>query len=128
MTGEIFLGGDKQTIEISVMDNDVPLLIGMDILGPECTSALIDRGNGFLMLPKISFHVFQCRRLPSGHLAINVSSPMWWQKIPLSLQNIVENPNRGALEDVSEWPETAAATETDVPLGLTVGAAAPASS
>ena len=53
---------------------------------------------------------------------------MWWQKIPLSLQNIVENLIRGALEDVSEWPETAAATETDAPLGLTVGAAAPASS
>ena len=39
MTGEIFLGGDKQTIEISVMDSDVPLLIGMDILGPKCASA-----------------------------------------------------------------------------------------
>ena len=128
MIGDIFLGGDRQTIEISVMDDDLPLLIGMDALGPECASALIDCGNGFLVPPKISFHIFQCRRLPSGHLAINVASPMWWQKLPLSLQNIVENPIRDALEDVSEWPATAAAAETDVPLGLTVGAAAPASS
>ena len=128
MTGEIFLGGDKQTIEISVMDNDVPLLIGMDILGPECTSALIDCGNGYLMLPKISFHLFQCRRMPSGHLAINVTSPTWWQKIPLSIQNIVENANCSAVEDMSEPPETAAATETDGPTGPTAGEAATASS
>ena len=52
--GKIFLGGGEETIEISAMDNEVPLLIGMDILGPECTSAMIDWGNGYLVLSKLS--------------------------------------------------------------------------
>ena len=93
MIGEIFLGGDKQALEISVMDNDVPLLIWMDILGPECTSALIDCGNGYLMLPKLSNNIYQCKRLGSGHLAINVTTPQWWETISpgvAALTNVCE--------------------------------------
>ncbi|CAK0846211.1 unnamed protein product [Prorocentrum cordatum] len=102
MTGAIFLGDDKEKIGISIMDNEVPLLIGMDVLGPDHTNALIDCGNGYLMLPKISHHVFQCRKMPNGHLAINVTTPTWWQNTPHSLPNIVGITQCNAMKDEAE--------------------------
>ncbi|CAK0844313.1 unnamed protein product, partial [Prorocentrum cordatum] len=109
MTGAIFLGDGQEKIEISIMDNEVPLLIGMDVLGSDHTNALIDCGNGYLMLPKISHHVFQCRKMPSGHLAINVTTPARWQNVPQSLPNIVGITLCNALED--EAKTSAAADE-----------------
>eukprot|EP00959_Pyramimonas_sp_CCMP1952_P185004 3868186-Pyramimonas_sp.AAC.1 len=80
MTGDIFLGDGLEKVELSIMDNEVPLLIGMGILGPDHASALIDCGGGYLMLPKLSSNIFQCWEMPSGHLAINVTTPAWWQR------------------------------------------------
>ena len=121
--GNIFLGGGEETIEISVMDNEVPLLIGMDILGPECTSAMIDCGNGYLLPPKLSSNIFQCRKIPSGHLAINVTSPAWWQGAHMSLQNVSENASCNALEDEAGPSGAAGAPETVGPTGSTARAA-----
>ncbi|CAK0860660.1 unnamed protein product [Prorocentrum cordatum] len=120
MTGAIFLGDGQEKIEISIMDNEVPLLVGMDVLGPDHTNALIDCGNGYLMLPKISHHVFQCRKMPSGHLAINVTTPTWWQNIPQSLPNIVGITQCNAMEDEAET--SAVADEAVLELAPAAGA------
>ncbi|CAK0818064.1 unnamed protein product [Prorocentrum cordatum] len=122
MTGAIFLGDGHEKIEISIMDNEVPLLIGMDVLGPDHTNALIDCGNGYLMLPKISHHVFQCRKMPSGHLAINVTTPTRWQNIPQSFPNIVGITQCSALED--EAKTSAVADEAALALAPAAGAGA----
>ncbi|CAK0898390.1 unnamed protein product [Prorocentrum cordatum] len=111
MTGDIFLGDGLENIELSIMDNEVPLLIGMDILGPDHASALIDCGNGYLMLPKLSSNIVQCRKMPSGHLAINVTTPTWWQHVPRNLPNITERHSEKALVDVSDLPEAKVRTE-----------------
>ncbi|CAK0856560.1 unnamed protein product [Prorocentrum cordatum] len=95
--GNICLGSGQERIEISVMDDDALVLIGADILGPGHASALIDCGNGYLMLPKISNHIHQCRKMPSGHLAINVTTPTWWPNIPLSPPGFREIASRRAL-------------------------------
>ncbi|CAK0827878.1 unnamed protein product, partial [Prorocentrum cordatum] len=70
MAGDIFLEGGKGSVELSIMDNEVPLLIGIDILGVHRTSVVIDCGNGYVMLPKISPNLFQLsealQRSPGG--------------------------------------------------------------
>ena len=110
------------------MDNEVPLLIGMDILGPECASAMIDCGNGYLVLPQLSANIVQCRKMPSGHLAINVTSPTWWQTVRWSPQHLLENADCNALEDEPGLPEAAVAKETDGSTGPISGAGVAASS
>ncbi|CAK0814132.1 unnamed protein product [Prorocentrum cordatum] len=125
VTGDIFLGDGLENIEISIMDNEVSLLIGMDILGPACASALIDCGNGYIMLPKTSSNIFQCRKMSSGRLAINVTTPTWWQHVPRGIPNITEPHSEKALVDVSDLPEAKVGAELTGSAELLSGAAEP---
>ncbi|CAK0866744.1 unnamed protein product [Prorocentrum cordatum] len=93
------------------MDSEKPLLIGMDILGPDYASALIDCGNGYLMLPELSSNIFQCPKMPSGQLTINVATPARRQHAPRGIPNITELHSEKALVDVSDLPEAKVGTE-----------------
>ncbi|CAK0895853.1 unnamed protein product, partial [Prorocentrum cordatum] len=123
MTGDIFLGDGLEKVEISIMDNEVPLLIGMDLLGPDYASALIDCGNGYLMLPKLSSNIFQCWKMPSGHLAINATTSAWRQHVPRGIPNITELHKEKALVDVSDLPESKVGAELAGSAELLSGAA-----
>ena len=82
VTGSIFLADTTLAVRLSVMDNMVPILLGMDVLA-DATGAILDCGNGYLGLPKICCDkVFYCEKLPSGHLAVNLTSPTWWTEVP----------------------------------------------
>ncbi|CAK0819608.1 unnamed protein product, partial [Prorocentrum cordatum] len=94
-----FEGDHSETVELSIVDYEMPLLIGMDLLGPDRTSALIDCGKGYLMMPKMSPHPFECQKMPSGHLAINVATPKWWETVFWSIPNASYIGTTLALED-----------------------------
>ena len=83
VTGEIFLGGELVKVNLSVMPNRVPILLGMDIL-TDLLKVVVDCGRNWIGLPTLG-KVFYCERLSSNHLAVNLSTPQWWKEVPLSL-------------------------------------------
>ena len=87
----------------------------MDLLGPDRTSALVDCRNGYVMLPKISPHLFQCRKMPSGHLAVNATTPKRWQSVDWSVPSFHEIGGALALKDKPSLAEGPAEAGTEGP-------------
>ena len=84
VSGAAFLGPELRDIRLAVMSNRVPLLLGMDILTDDL-QVVVDCGRNWLGLPTLGNKIYYCERLSSNHLAINLSSPQWWEEVLLSL-------------------------------------------
>ena len=110
VSGQAFLGPKLRDINLSVMPNRVPILLGMDILTDDL-KVVVDCGRNWLGLPTLGNKIYYCERLSSKHLAINLSSPQWWKEVPLSLTLGPENLVTVTKADpvvVEEVPEQAA--------------------
>ena len=79
MTIPGYLAGVPQDYKFSIMDARVPPLIGMDLMTP--WGAVVDTGHSLVCFVTVSTQLFACHRLASGHMAINLATPVWWQPV-----------------------------------------------
>ena len=63
-----WFGGGRAEQTFADMDANVPVSIGMDTL--VSTDVCMAFKRGLIAFPSIAQGVFQCRRLPLGHLAV----------------------------------------------------------
>jgi len=80
---------ENRAFPISVLDADVPILIGMEVMELSLR-ALIDCGHGRICFPGCragtgGLRLWQCEKLPGRHLAINLSNPDWWIPSPFGM-------------------------------------------
>eukprot|EP00969_Alexandrium_andersonii_P265289 11723857-Alexandrium_andersonii.AAC.1 len=73
----VYMATGVTEIPIAVIDADVPILIGMDLLRDR-TNAVIDCGRGWIAIPDFSDQIYKCERLPGGHLAVCLTDSQWW--------------------------------------------------
>ncbi|CAK0809563.1 unnamed protein product [Prorocentrum cordatum] len=106
VSGRAYLGPELRDISLSVMANNVPILLGMDIL-TDALKVVVDCGRNWIGFPTLGNKVYYCERLSSKHLAINLSTPQWWREVslPLSLESCHVNMTRRGSIVLDEKPE-----------------------
>eukprot|EP00959_Pyramimonas_sp_CCMP1952_P099093 2071428-Pyramimonas_sp.AAC.1 len=85
VTGKAFLGPELRGLSLSVMDNRVPILLGVDILKDDL-KVVVDCGRNWIGLPALGNAVYHCERPSSKRVAIDLLTPQRWWEVSFSLQ------------------------------------------